>query len=83
MREIYLFKYFFVWKQLYYLFLALYKFFLNDELLLGSSRVMHGLDLAECVLERLKANVEVATVLCSIPASPDTVESEGRQMKQC
>ncbi len=27
-------------------------------------------------------NVEVATVLGSIPASSDTVESEGRQMKQ-
>jgi hypothetical protein len=25
----------------------------------------------------------IATVLSSIPASPDTVESEGRQMKQC
>ncbi len=33
-------------------------------------------------LERLTANVEVATVLGSIPASSDTVESEGRQMKQ-
>ncbi len=28
------------------------------------------------------ANAEVATVLGSIPASSDTVESEGRQMKQ-
>ena len=28
-------------------------------------------------------NAEVATVLRSIPASSDTVESEGRQMKQC
>ncbi len=34
-------------------------------------------------LERLTANAEVVTVLCSIPASSDTVESEGRQMKQC
>ncbi len=36
-------------------------------------------------LERLTANVEleVATVLGSIPASSDTVESEGPQMKQC
>ncbi len=25
----------------------------------------------------------IATVLSSIPASPDTVESKGRQMKQC
>ncbi len=39
-------------------------------------------DLAEW-LERLTANAEVATVLGSIPASFDTVESEGRQMKQC
>jgi hypothetical protein len=28
-------------------------------------------------------NSEIATVLGSIPASSDTVESEGRQMKQC
>ncbi len=34
-------------------------------------------------LERLTANAEVATVLGSIPASSDTVESEERQMKQC
>ncbi len=34
-------------------------------------------------LERLTANIEVATVLGSIPASSDTVESEGPQMKQC
>ncbi len=33
--------------------------------------------------QRLTANAEVATVLGSIPASSDTVESEGRQMKQC
>jgi hypothetical protein len=34
-------------------------------------------------LERLIANAEVATVLSSIPASSDSVESNGRQMKQC
>jgi hypothetical protein len=35
-------------------------------------------------LERLTAiNAEVATVLGSIPKSSGTVESEGRQMKQC
>ncbi len=28
-------------------------------------------------------NAKVATVLDLIPASSDTVESEGRQMKQC
>jgi hypothetical protein len=33
-------------------------------------------------LERLTANAEVATVRGSIPAISDTVESEGRQMKQ-
>ncbi len=33
--------------------------------------------------KRLIANAEVATVLGSIPASSETVESEGRQMKQC
>ncbi len=41
-----------------------------------------GWDLAE-KLERLTANAKVATVLGSIAASSDTVESEGRQMKQC
>jgi hypothetical protein len=40
------------------------------------------LNLAEW-LERLTANAVVAIVLGSIPASSDTVESEGRQMKQC
>jgi hypothetical protein len=34
-------------------------------------------------LERLNANAKVATVLGSMPASFDTVESQGRQMKQC
>jgi hypothetical protein len=33
--------------------------------------------------KRLTANAVVATVLGSIPASYDTVDSEGRQMKQC
>ncbi len=42
----------------------------------------NGWDLAEW-LERLTANAPVATVLGSIPASVGTVESEGRQMKQC
>ncbi len=41
-----------------------------------------GWDLAEW-LERLTVNAVVAIVLGSIPASSDTVESEGRQMKQC
>jgi hypothetical protein len=46
-----------------------------------SSRVS-GWDLVEW-LERLAVNAKVATVLGSIPASSDTAESEGRQMKQC
>jgi hypothetical protein len=33
--------------------------------------------------QRLAVDAKVATVLGSIPASSDTVESEGRQMKQC
>jgi len=41
-----------------------------------------GWDLSEW-LERLAVNAKVATVLGSIPSSSDTVESEGRQMKQC
>ncbi len=43
---------------------------------------INGWDLAEWV-ERLAVNAEVTTVLGSIPASSDAVESEGRQMKQC
>ncbi len=35
------------------------------------------------VIERLAVNAKVATVLASIPASSDIVESKGRQMKQC
>ncbi len=35
------------------------------------------------IIERLIANAVVATVLGSIQASSDTVESEERQMKQC
>jgi hypothetical protein len=31
----------------------------------------------------LTVNANIATVLGSIPASSDTVESAGRQMKQC
>ncbi len=38
-------------------------------------------DLADW-LQRLTANVKIATVLGSIPASSDTVDSEGRQKKQ-
>ncbi len=41
-----------------------------------------GWDLVEW-LERLTVNAVVATALGSIPASSDTVETEGRQMKQC
>jgi hypothetical protein len=41
----------------------------------------HGFDLAEW-LERLTANAKVPTVLGSIPASLDTVESKGWQMKR-
>ncbi len=33
--------------------------------------------------ECLTANAEVAAILGSIPASSETVESEGRQKKQC
>jgi hypothetical protein len=42
-----------------------------------------GCDLAEW-LERLAANAKVAAVLGPMPASSDTtVESKGRQIKQC
>ncbi len=43
--------------------------------------ILNGLDPAEW-LERPIVNAEVITVLGSIPASSDTVESEGRQIKQ-
>jgi len=36
-----------------------------------------------CALEGLAANAKVAAVLGAIPASSDTVEYEGWQMKQC
>ncbi len=42
----------------------------------------YGWDLAEW-LKRLTVNAVVATVLGSIPAFSNTVESEGRQMTQC
>jgi hypothetical protein len=44
--------------------------------------MLGGWDLAKR-LERRAVNVKVATVLGSIPASSDTMESERRQMKQC
>ncbi len=44
--------------------------------------LLSGWDLAEW-LRHLTVNAVVATVLSSIPASSDTVESEGRQMEQC
>ncbi len=46
-----------------------------------NKRMICGSDLAEW-LEGLTANDVVAIGLGSIPASSDTVESEGRQMKQ-
>jgi hypothetical protein len=57
-------------------------------LIYKSTKVLEGkgqffwIDLAE-KSEHLTANAKVATVLDSIPASFDTLESEGRQMKQC
>ncbi len=48
----------------------------------GPVVIIHRRDLAEGP-ERLTANAVVATLLCSIPASSDTIESEGRQMIQC
>ncbi len=53
-------------------------FFYSKVLFRG---IFSGWDLAKW-LERLTANAKVATVLGSIPASFDIVESEGRQIKQ-
>ncbi len=47
-----------------------------NSLWMRSSLVECGLDLADW-LERLTANAKVATVLGSIQASSDTLESEG------
>ncbi len=49
---------------------------------LRKRQINQRLDLAEW-LERLAVNAKVATDLGSITASSDTVEYEGRQMKQC
>ncbi len=49
------------------------------ELWMRSSRAVDEMSR----VERLAVNANVATVLGSIPASSDTVESEGRQMNQC
>ncbi len=53
----------------------------SSRVWMRSSRVWMWYSRAEW-LERLTANAVVATVLGSIPASSDTVGSEGRQMKQ-
>ncbi len=68
----------------------------KDEVLCGWDLAECEWDLAECgwdlaaggwdlaeLLERLAVNAKGATVLGSIPESSDTVESEGRKMKQC
>ncbi len=47
------------------------------------SEVLWWMRSSRVVRERLAVNAKVATVMGSIPASPDTVESEGQQMKQC
>ncbi len=47
-----------------------------------STTIISGWDPTEW-LGRLTANAVVLTILGSIPASSDRVESEGRQMKQC
>jgi hypothetical protein len=59
------------------------KYFFRLDRSLNNSTILSytGLFLAEW-LERLTANAKVATVLGPISASSDTVESEGRQMKQ-
>ncbi len=47
------------------------------------SKCFSGLPLKRIVKKVLTANVVVAIVLGSNPASSDTVESEGRQIKHC
>jgi hypothetical protein len=48
-----------------------------------TTSLLAGMRYSREMLERLTANAMVATVLGSIPASSDTVESEGQKMKQC
>ncbi len=84
----------FPWAKQQFFLLKIFKFFVNRLTsfsvrysYLFKNRIIFNLvkstgkwDLAEW-LERLIANVKV--VLGSIPALFDTMESEGRQMKQC
>ncbi len=54
-----------------------------DEIQAMSMKSRRVVEISPSGSECLTANAKVATALGSIPASPDTVESEGRQMKQC
>ncbi len=49
----------------------------------GKTQVIINCMRSSRVVGVLTANAKVATVLGSIPASPEAVESEGREMKQC
>ncbi len=69
--------------------LVIYKSFTHTNVEIGTEALqfpekeyINGIFVAVW-LERLSANAEVATALGSIPASSDTVESEGLLMNQC
>ncbi len=50
----------------------------------GKGKMLRGWMRSSCaVREYVTANVKVAPVLGSIPASSYTVETEGQKMKQC
>jgi hypothetical protein len=52
----------------------------SSQVWMRSSRVWI---ISSGVVRALTANIKVATVLGSIPAFSDTMESEGRQTKKC
>jgi hypothetical protein len=58
---------------------ATYKWYRSIFLLNSSKRMRSN----RVVREHLTADAQVTTVLGSIPAYSDTVECEGRQIKQC
>jgi hypothetical protein len=53
------------------------------DLILTRLDLIHQMRSSRVVIERLAVNSKDAKVLSSIPTSSDTVEFEGRQMKQC
>jgi hypothetical protein len=66
----------------FYIFISRLNLRMRSSLVVRALTV-HNLVNISFLLNKYAANAPVATVLGSIPASIGTVESEGRQMKQC